>query len=393
MSIEYPVNKKYYSDLRRIDWDFTGSKGDEGGASYHWYPARFIPQLPGIFINYFSVPGGKVLDPFCGSGTTLVEAYKFGREATGIDLNPVAVLIAKARLTKYSSKHFADFEEILGRKIQENLLSLISKNSLQELKLIVPNFEENFGWYHAETLLELAAIWKSLHEVVDSKYFNVGIAAFSASLARSSSQEKHWGWICDNVKPKILNYKPAKSNFLAKLEAYKNFATEIQNDAKDLQESDVKLSEIKVLQGDSSILLSSFENDSFDLVVTSPPYFNVTDYVKSQRLSNLWLVQDFESLKNKEIGARYRRQGKNSLQVYLEQMGKVFSQLYRILKKGSFCCVVLGESSSHDPYISTFQKICGEIGFKTDDLLERNVSDSRRLIPSVRKETIFILKK
>jgi len=64
---------------------------------YHKYPAKFIPQLTSRLIKENSRAGDLVCDPFMGSGTTLVEALINGRRVYGTDINPVAVLISKAK--------------------------------------------------------------------------------------------------------------------------------------------------------------------------------------------------------------------------------------------------------------------------------------------------------
>ena len=56
------VKDLYHSELKRINWDFTSEESDSSFAAYHWYPARYVPQLPSILINYFSEPGEIVLN-------------------------------------------------------------------------------------------------------------------------------------------------------------------------------------------------------------------------------------------------------------------------------------------------------------------------------------------
>ena len=65
----------------------------------HPYPAKFVPQIPGAIIDAYSKPGDTILDPFCGSGTTLLESIIRGRNALGIDINPIATLISRAKVT------------------------------------------------------------------------------------------------------------------------------------------------------------------------------------------------------------------------------------------------------------------------------------------------------
>ena len=67
--------------------------------SFHEYKGRFYPQLAKSFINYAGIKKGEtILDPFCGSGTTLVESLLFGVNAIGIDINPIACLLAEAKV-------------------------------------------------------------------------------------------------------------------------------------------------------------------------------------------------------------------------------------------------------------------------------------------------------
>src|SRR4051812_16843478 len=80
------------SRLRNIDWDFSGSFSESPFSAIHFHPGRFASQLPASLIGLLSEPGDIVLDPFMGSGTTLVEAQRLGRQSIGIDINPVACL-------------------------------------------------------------------------------------------------------------------------------------------------------------------------------------------------------------------------------------------------------------------------------------------------------------
>jgi len=64
----------------------------------HPYPAKFIPQIPSCFIETYSKKNDVVLDPFCGSGSTLLEATIRDRKAIGLDLNPIATLISRVEV-------------------------------------------------------------------------------------------------------------------------------------------------------------------------------------------------------------------------------------------------------------------------------------------------------
>lgn len=82
-----------YSGFSGIDWSFTKRAKAPAIEGIHPYPAKFIGDIPRAFIEHLAIPTGtRVLDPFCGSGTTLVEAQRAGLATVGIDLNPIACL-------------------------------------------------------------------------------------------------------------------------------------------------------------------------------------------------------------------------------------------------------------------------------------------------------------
>lgn len=91
-------------------WSFhnlTPSQRSYATHNYHRYPAKFIPQLAARLIQEYSAEGDLVIDPFMGSGTTLVEARLQRRASIGVDINPVACLIARAKTQAIEPKPLA----------------------------------------------------------------------------------------------------------------------------------------------------------------------------------------------------------------------------------------------------------------------------------------------
>ena len=88
----------------------------------HSYTAKLIPQIPKFLIQNFSKKNETVLDPFCGSGTTLIEANILQRNAIGIDINPLAVLISKVRTNNYNliqlSKAITEINMLVEKNIK-----------------------------------------------------------------------------------------------------------------------------------------------------------------------------------------------------------------------------------------------------------------------------------
>ena len=102
---EYSFSKKI-DILDKIDWDFKDFSTQYLTHKFHSYPARFIPQIPLTFIKIFTKEEDTVLDPMCGCGTTLVEAFLNNRNSIGNDFNPLAVLISKVKTTLIDETEF-----------------------------------------------------------------------------------------------------------------------------------------------------------------------------------------------------------------------------------------------------------------------------------------------
>lgn len=113
------INREYdFSEaikiLDKIDWDFKDFTTQYLTHTFHPYPARFIPQIPLTFIKLFTKEGETVLNPMCGCGTTLVEAFLNNRNSIGNDLNPLATLITKVKTTLIDEDKFRYFNKKLS---------------------------------------------------------------------------------------------------------------------------------------------------------------------------------------------------------------------------------------------------------------------------------------
>ncbi|MDE0008905.1 MAG: site-specific DNA-methyltransferase, partial [Gammaproteobacteria bacterium] len=93
-----PSSRGQLRMLLDADLGFHGTNTNQGAHGWHPFPAKFPPQLPAHFIQGLTESGDTVLDPMLGSGTTLVEAARLGRHAIGCDIDPLARLIAGAKL-------------------------------------------------------------------------------------------------------------------------------------------------------------------------------------------------------------------------------------------------------------------------------------------------------
>ncbi len=112
-------------------------KRDKSGAHKADYWGNFIPQIPNQFLRRYTKKDDWILDAFLGSGTTLIECQRFGRNGIGIELNPSAIKSAKELLKKDKNKHKSKTEIIRGNSCNVDLKPTMEKNGISSFQFLI----------------------------------------------------------------------------------------------------------------------------------------------------------------------------------------------------------------------------------------------------------------
>lgn len=395
VAVEIYFKKK----LEDTDWTFHRYR-NSGIHSVHWYPATFIAAIPGTLIPILAEEKSTILDPFMGSGTTAVEAIRLGHKFIGIDTNPIAVLIANAKTFFPVRKRFIDTLDEIIREVTFANDSKTQHEREEELK----------SWYDPNTLHELNLLLNACLCIEDKKLRRCFLAVFSSILKATCSQGKHWGWVCDNVKPKDgeISYKNAINIFHEYALKYINSSENYFNLMKEANPNTGRTSfrkNIKLHRGDCVAQMQMLPEESIDLVLTSPPYYGVADYVKSQRLSYLWFdlpdldnemlgFKHFDALRKQEKGTRSTRHRSTSRADYIEFISNFLKQSHRVLREHGSLALIVGESSSRESTTETLIDLAENLGFNMTFRKERDiVNTKRRLMAKVKSEDILVFTK
>jgi len=386
------------AELRKIDWDFFTLE-NEGLHRVHWYPATFLAALPGSLIPLLSGSNAVVLDPFCGVGTTGVESVRLGRRFVGIDVNPIATLVTKAKLGFPNTRAL-----MTGFGSRDTLWR---SQPYTDSGLTHPNEQELLDWYDTGTYRELISILLSIRDCRDIHVRRAAQAVFSSILKNVSSQPRHWGWVCDNVKPHKdeIRHKNAPAAFSERIHS---FSRGIDWVLDDMRSRDVSMTRkalrrrSRVYCDDALHRMGSLAAGSVDLIVTSPPYYGVADYVKSQRLSFLWFhdavlsveghsTTDFEALRRREVGCRSYRRRRTSFDEYVGFMRQFLASARRVLKPGSHLCLVFGQSRAREETSLTIHSHALQVGFRQLFRESRKIRKTRRrMMARVPSEEVLV---
>ena len=275
------IEKKINTD----DWTFHKANTRELSHCYHDYPARMIPQIAGKALDLFGRGAKLLFDPYCGTGTSLVEANIRGINAIGTDLNPLARLIAKSKTTTFDIK---DLEKLIT---QFNRLTLEDKLSkIGEIKEIY-GISNLFFWFKPEVVKDLSTIRIFIQEIEDDStrlFFQI---AFSETVRESSNTRNGEFKLYRYSKKKLENFSPDVYGIMVEklqrnLKGAKQYKAIIENF------KSPPFSKIYSFNTGENIPKKTLADNSVDIVVTSPPYGDsrtTVAYGQYSRLSAAWL--------------------------------------------------------------------------------------------------------
>jgi len=276
-----------------LEWTFKERENSLKAHKVHRYPATFVPELAAKIIATFSNKNDTVLDIFSGSGTTLLEASRLKRHSIGIELNPLAILIAKVKTTPIHT-------DTLLKGIDEWKQLYLDKTFDGH------NISNKDFWFNEVTNKSLSDAIGAINSLdnMDIKDF---LKICLSEIIREISYCVHSGFKLHRDKNKIEKKLSFNKNEL--LEKIKPVIDRNVKSINELDLFDIKNYQPKFYHQDSRTKVKSIINNSIDLILTSPPYGDSRTTVAYGQFSSF----SSELLELKNISSREIRNLDNDL--------------------------------------------------------------------------------
>lgn len=384
--------------LKKIDFDLipedefwnNGEEKELGIHKVHVYPAKFpslIAQKSLVYAKRHRCKVERVADIFCGCGTVAVEARRKGVDFWGCDINPVAVLLAKAKTNIYIAQEVA--------KIGDNIVDCFTNSEIE--KTYHTANERLQYWFIEEQYDQLNHLKNIIDNYdMDENYHTLFLCIFS-SILKSTSK-----WLTKSIKPQVDPNKPIHDVIQTFKKQLKVFVKAIE-EANYQNLSNIEIERLNVIDIDKT--------DYVDLIITSPPYVTSYEYADLHQLSSLWLgyTNDYTELRADSIGSLYNvakdsdrvltetsekivkafpdnSQGR-SIARYYDQMYQVIKKCYQLLRKKGKCVFVIGDTEYKNTRIENAKCLSEAMimnGFEIELITKRKIGN--KFLPSHRDE-------
>ncbi|TXT55911.1 MAG: LexA repressor [Candidatus Thorarchaeota archaeon] len=388
----------YDSDIERDsseDWTFAGADTKYFTHGLHPYPARMIPQIVARLLSSYSEENDIIWDPFCGSGSTLVESMLYHRKSIGTDLNPFAIFLSRVKTTPISP--------IKLRKTKGDLIDNIHKIRRKDVSLQPPEMPNIDYWFSPAVQSDLSLIREAIDSIESQDTRNFFLLCLASTVRDVSFLKKREFKIVRMSKKKMKSFNPdVLTSFLSHID---RCIPLMDGFVRNLPKSYHKPEIIEIDNRDTPI-----ENGSVDSIITSPPYGDhstTVAYGQFSRYPALWVgldLHDIKTVDKRGLGGRAKRVyeenilASNTLDLtysaiskrspkrakdfynFFFELNESLLEMYRKLRRNSVACIVVGNRSMSRIRIPTnliIVELGDEIGFSHEMTIGRDIPQKR----------------
>lgn len=290
--------------------------------SLHPYPCKF----PSAIAERFIEKSGDLLDPYCGSGTTLLEGALAGLNVFGFDCNPIARLISVCKISNFSNSELSSLDLLATEASSGRMMGKIGSKELHD-------FVGKDHWFSSAAQEEFAVLLNERRNFVpDSSQWNLFSTVLSAITVTFSNQDGETRYAAVDKGHKRGDVLSAFGRKLSRAISGFESRGPLRSSIREVALGDIR-------QG------IPLPEDCIDQVITSPPYANTMDYYLYHKHRMNLLGFDFKLVQSQEIGSRHEFSSKKrDVSVWNSDYMSGMREIMRVLKPNGRAIFVIGDS-------------------------------------------------
>jgi DNA modification methylase len=369
----------------------------------HPFPARMAAS---IAWNTLEAQKGtrslKVLDPMVGSGTTMVIARMLGHQAIGFDTDPLAVLLTSTWCDDLDPEAVTRAASRVAKQANSTWRSIRQRdayplNANEDCRAFVRY------WFDLANRKQLAAIARAIQSTHNSAIRRALWCAFSRLIVVKQAGA--------SLAMDVAHSRPHRAYSKAPIRALDHFSHNVRRvlEASPFSKRDQRYPRPEIRVGDARAL--ALDQDTIDVVITSPPYLNAIDYMRGHRLTLVWMnhaLEDLRAIRSANIGTEAGRSDKpddhglaaafeagtlcrelskadhGMFTRYLRDMRQVMGEVQRVLVSGGLAVFVVGDCNVRGVFVrnsAAIKALAEQQGLKFLDKRTRTLPNDRRYLP------------
>ncbi len=375
-------------------WDFRSADTKQLTHCYHNYPAMMIPQIAARLLEQYAHQASLLFDPYCGTGTSLVEANVRNINAIGTDLNPLARLIARTKLARINL-------QILDLYLKEfNDFAFAVSFGINKPSVVLPTFKNIDYWFDKPIQKKLAVIKYFIEHITDEAVRNFFYVGFSETVREASWTRNSEFKLYRMTEKQRAKFSPdvfglMLQKFARNRKGLVNFLERMANNS-----AWGRVDDFNTIHG-----VPSIEKETVDIVITSPPYGDsrtTVAYGQFSRLANQWLgIENANKIDAMLMGGQRKtitpfgieiadktvaeisaRDEKRAQEVYsfYNDYQQSIANVAATVKKGGYACYVVGNRRVKGVTLPTDEitaAFFARHGFAHIETIVRNIPNKR----------------
>lgn len=351
----------------------------------HPYLGKFIPQLAEVFLRKYFKPNQWILDPFAGSGTTLIESNVLGMNSVGVELSVFNTLICKVKMQKYNvAKVEQEIMDILQKTNKFSKLLVAGQKKLADSEPSITTRSDYLNTWFSERTLKEILFYRSLI----SNYENQDILKIILSRATRSARlithydlarpakpvkEKYWcikhRRYCEPINEALKFINRYSWDTIRRIKEFEKLRTD---------------KEMAILQGDSRTIKLPV-SCKIDGIFTSPPYVGLIDYHDQHKYA--YELFGFQNNDKGEIGPMSNGKSAKAREDYKQGIIEVLQNMRPYLKDNAKTFIVVNDNCNMYP------EIAEQSGFIVKDVFHRPVLNRTERDNYTFSESIYYFEK